>query len=97
MISRPAVMMRRDAVLAIGKYRPFEVIEDIDLFLRLSEYGRITNLPEVLLKYRIHAGNISNTTTNHKIIDQVYGEIASDARRRRNVAELPILPESPHV
>jgi glycosyltransferase involved in cell wall biosynthesis len=96
-ISHPAVMMRRDAVLAIGKYRPFEVIEDIDLFLRLSEYGRITNLPEVLLKYRIHAGNISKTATYHKIIDRVYGEIASDARRRRNLAELPTLPESPHV
>jgi glycosyltransferase involved in cell wall biosynthesis len=96
-ISHPAVMMRRDAVLAIGKYRPFEVIEDIDLFLRLSEYGRITNLPEVLLKYRIHADNISKTKSYHKTIDRVYGEIARDARQRRNLADLPILPEAPHV
>jgi glycosyltransferase involved in cell wall biosynthesis len=97
LISHPAVMMRRDAVLAIGKYRPFEVIEDVDLFLRLSEYGRITNLPDVLLKYRMHNGNISKTTSYHKIIDRVYGEIARDARRRRNLAELPTLPESPHI
>jgi glycosyltransferase involved in cell wall biosynthesis len=94
-ISHPAVMMRRDAVLAIGKYRPFEVIEDVDLFLRLSEYGRITNLPEVLLKYRIHAGNISKTASYHKIMDRVFGEIVRDARRRRNLTELPKVPESP--
>ena len=29
LVSHPVIMMRRDAVLAIGKYRPFEVIEDV--------------------------------------------------------------------
>jgi glycosyltransferase involved in cell wall biosynthesis len=92
-ISHPAIMMRRDAVLAIGKYRPFEVIEDVDLFLRLAEYGRIANIPEVLLQYRIHASNISKAATYHEAINRVYGEIVRDARQRRNLPEA--LPPPP--
>jgi hypothetical protein len=88
----PAIMMRREAVLAIGKYRPFEVIEDIDLFLRLAEYGRIANRPEVLLQYRTHANNISKAASYHEAIRRVYGEIVRDARRRRNLPEVPIPP-----
>ena len=32
--------------------------EDLDLFLRLAEVGRIINLPEPLLKYREHLKKI---------------------------------------
>jgi glycosyltransferase involved in cell wall biosynthesis len=86
-ISHPAIMMRRDAVLAVGKYRTFPVIEDVDLFLRLAERGRIANLPEVLLRYRIHASNISKAASYHDTIDWVYDEIVRDARRRRGLPE----------
>jgi glycosyltransferase involved in cell wall biosynthesis len=92
-VSHPSVMMRRDAVLAVGKYRPFEVIEDIDLFLRLAEYGRIANLPEVLLHYRIHASNISKAASYHDTIDRVYVEVVRDARRRRNLPEASDSPD----
>ena len=54
-MSHPVVMMRRSALLAVGKYREFSMMEDFDLFLRLAEHGRLTNLPEVLLKYRMHS------------------------------------------
>jgi len=54
-ICHPSVMMRRDAVLAVGGYRQkCEWAEDYDLFLRLAEKGRLSNLPETLLKYRQH-------------------------------------------
>jgi GT2 family glycosyltransferase len=91
-ISHPAIMMCHDAVLAIGKYRPMEAIEDVDLFLRLAEYGRIANIPETLLKYRIHATNATKTASFHKKLDRVYDQIVRDARRRRNLPELPPLP-----
>jgi GT2 family glycosyltransferase len=94
-ISHPAIIMRRDAVLAVGKYRPFEVIEDVDLFLRLAERGRIANLPEVLLQYRIHASNISKAKSYHQAIDRVWPEITRDARRRRNLPELADPPAAP--
>ncbi len=97
LVSHPVIMMRRDAVLAIGKYRPFEVIEDVDLFLRLSERGQITNIPEVLLKYRIHESNISKAPSYHETINQVYGQIVRDARRRRKLPELPVPPSPPPI
>jgi glycosyltransferase involved in cell wall biosynthesis len=86
-ISHPAIMMRRDDVLAVGKYREFPVIEDVDLFLRLAERGRIANLPEVLLLYRIHAENISKAPSYHDAIEWAYVQIVRDARRRRGLPE----------
>ena len=52
-IVHPAAMMMRDQVMALGGYRvQMEPSEDLDLFLRLAERGRIANLPDVLLHYR---------------------------------------------
>ena len=49
MVYHPAVIYRRKAVLDIGGYRPeCREAEDLDLFLRLAEVGRIANLPEPL-------------------------------------------------
>jgi glycosyltransferase involved in cell wall biosynthesis len=58
----PAIMMRRDAVLAAGGYHPdFHGAEDHDLWLRMAEIGRLENLPDVLIRYRIHDDSISST------------------------------------
>jgi glycosyltransferase involved in cell wall biosynthesis len=93
-MSHPSVMMRRDAVLAVGKYRP-SVVEDIDLFLRLAEYGRIANLPEVLLRYRIHADNGSGTASFRERLDGDLASVLRDARRRRNLPEAGDPPGGP--
>ena len=59
-LNHPSVMLRRAAVEAVGGYRAeFEPAEDLDLWLRLGEIGRLTNLPEVLMKYRQHARSFS--------------------------------------
>jgi len=59
-IAHPSVMMRRDAVLALGGYREsFRHAEDYDLWARLSVVYKLANHPECLLRYRIHAGQIS--------------------------------------
>ena len=55
----PSVMMRRDAVLAVGKYRDFAIAEDVDLFLRLAEHGWFAAPPQFLINYRIHGANYS--------------------------------------
>jgi hypothetical protein len=56
----PAVMVRRDLVIAAGGYRDcFRDTEDYDLWLRLSERTRMANLPEPLLNYRWHLGQTS--------------------------------------
>jgi glycosyltransferase involved in cell wall biosynthesis len=54
-IAHPTVMMRRDAVVAVGGYDVrFDYVEDLDLWLRLGEVGLLANLPGVKLKYRVH-------------------------------------------
>ena len=59
-LAHPAVMFRKDPVVALGGYRPrFKHCEDYDLWLRCSENGEIDNLQQVLLRYRVHPGGVS--------------------------------------
>jgi GT2 family glycosyltransferase len=54
-ICHPSAMMRRDAVVRVGLYdERYRLAEDIELFLRLAEIGRLANLQAVLLEYRQH-------------------------------------------
>lgn len=58
-ICHPTAAIRREALLAVGGYRKeFEWAEDLDLFLRLAEVGRLANLPDVLLTYRQHMNSV---------------------------------------
>ena len=46
-ISHPAVMIRSDALKAVGGYREhLDTAQDLDLFLRLAEYGQVANLDQ---------------------------------------------------
>lgn len=61
-LSHPVVMMRHDALIKIGGYcERFRTAQDLDLFLRLGEIGQLANLPDVLLKYREHPGQVGIT------------------------------------
>jgi glycosyltransferase involved in cell wall biosynthesis len=91
-VCHPAVMYRRDAVLAVGKYRQeVQYAEDLDLFLRLVDNGgKLANLPETLLKYRLHLGGVC-----HRHFEKMWnsGQIAvREARHRRRLPELPVAP-----
>ena len=59
-IINPAVMMRTGAVRKAGGYRPgFDAAEDYDLLLRIGEIGQMRNLPDVLVKYRLHSKSLT--------------------------------------
>ncbi len=59
-IVNPSVMMRKSAVVEAGGYRTgYDSAEDYDLLLRLGEVGRLANLPQVLLCYRLHAKSLT--------------------------------------
>lgn len=69
-LSHPTVMYRRDVVRAVGGYRgAFRHCEDLDLWLRLSEHTMLANLPERLLHYRRHEGQVSS----RYVIEQQFG------------------------
>lgn len=51
--------IRRNLLTQIGNYREqFPVAQDLDLFLRLSEVGSLTNIPEFLMRYREHETSV---------------------------------------
>ena len=59
-ISHPSAMLRTAALRRLGGYRAaYFPAEDLDLWLRLGELGRLANLPQPLIRYRVHAGSIS--------------------------------------
>jgi glycosyltransferase involved in cell wall biosynthesis len=54
------VMMRRRNVLAAGNYDvTCEPSEDYDLWSRLGQRHQVVNIPEIHLKYRVHASSVS--------------------------------------
>ncbi|UZQ55727.1 glycosyltransferase [Trichothermofontia sichuanensis B231] len=59
-ICHPAAMIRRSALVKIGGYdTTLAQAEDIDLWLRLGEIGQLANLPQPLLRYRLHTQSVS--------------------------------------
>ena len=61
-IVHPAAMLRRDASERVGLYRSqWQWVEDLDLFLRLAEIGKLANLPAELLHYRQHTESVNRT------------------------------------
>lgn len=61
-LTHSCAMMRRSALRQIGGYdADFKYALDLDLWLRLGEVGQLANLPDPVLKFRLHSGSISET------------------------------------
>ena len=81
-VIHPAVMMRRNAVQTIGGYREqYKWLEDLDLFLRLAEIGKLANLPDTLLKYRLHFQSVCHT--RYDIQGPLKMKLYAETRQRR--------------
>jgi GT2 family glycosyltransferase len=65
-MNQPTFCMRKSAVLMVGNYnvsRNIQIGEDYELELRLlHRYGKIYNIPDVLVYYRVHPNQL---THNH--------------------------------
>lgn len=84
LIHHPSTMIRRRSLLEIGGYRPeCREAEDLDLFLRLAEIGRIANLAEPLLNYREHFRK-SSIVRAEAFANNIF-RIVQEARRRRGI------------
>lgn len=85
LLCHPAVMYRRDIVLAQGGYHAaFRHCEDLDLWLRLASVTKMANLPERLIRYRHYAGQVSK---RHATEQQVGAAIAYEAWRMRDAGK----------
>jgi glycosyltransferase involved in cell wall biosynthesis len=81
-ISHPTVMMRRRAVLAVGGYREeLMPAEDFDLWLRMGERGLLANLPDVIIRYRMHDLSVS-ASLQHCQLGHMQAAVDSACDRR---------------
>ena len=87
----PFLTVRRAAIEAVGGYRHACHAEDSDLYWRLSEQGRLHNLPDLLGDYRLHADSISGGSIVNGRIMAIGSQLGafSARRRRRGVPDLP--------
>jgi glycosyltransferase involved in cell wall biosynthesis len=78
-----SIVMRREVFLAAGGYRPgLNVAEDYDLWLRIAELAEIANLPEPLVRYRIHTQSATARKPVRQAVAIACVAAAREARRR---------------
>lgn len=82
-----STMMRREAIEKVGGYRDgYELAEDLDLYLRLAEYGQLINLPDVLTKHRQHLSSAGHSRIQSQLRAADAG--IDSARLRRGLPTL---------
>ena len=82
-MNQPTFCMRKSAVLAVGNYninRGIQIGEDYELELRLMhKYGKIYNISDKLVLYRLHAGQLThNHDSNSSEMQELRKKIISD-------------------
>lgn len=83
-ICHPCVMARRAALSEIGGYdERYPAAQDLDLYLRLGEIGKLANLPQVLMQYRFHRDSTSDTRGELQL--QCMQDAAERAWKRRGI------------
>jgi GT2 family glycosyltransferase len=81
-LGQPTVAMRREAVVAVGGYRPaFDTAEDYDLWTRLSEHHPLANMPDVLVDYRWHGENATARRRRDQALAAQIARLAAAERR----------------
>jgi glycosyltransferase involved in cell wall biosynthesis len=66
-VTHPAVLMRREVIKRLGFYQLNSICSiDVDLWLRASAVTEFGNVPEVLLKYRVWPGSMSQSLGRSK-------------------------------
>ncbi len=61
--------------------------EDLDLFLRLGERTQLANLPDVVLRYRLHESSVSHA--NRRVQIEAGRRAVAEARKRRGMPPIP--------
>lgn len=64
-LAHPTVMFRTSVLRdhAVAYDREFRHAEDYEMWVRLTQYTKLANLPDVLLQYRVHPAQVSRTAS----------------------------------
>jgi glycosyltransferase involved in cell wall biosynthesis len=80
-VPHPTALMRADALATVGGYRAyFYNAEDRDLWARLWTVGRIHQLPDVALHYRVHAGSVTRLRRGEQLLSHMLADMSAVAR-----------------
>lgn len=79
----PTFMARRNIFEQAGGYNPSNELEDLDLYLRLLEVTQLANIPETLLRYRVHFGSTNHQRRQRHV--ELTVKTVSEARERRGL------------
>lgn len=77
----PTVMMRRAVYKKTDGFRHITDAEDYDLWLCMAESGEIANLRRVLLRYRIHPGQVSVSRCRSQALGALVAQLSASERR----------------
>lgn len=87
-----SLIMRRDALMTVPYRSVMDGAEDLDLVLRLCEKGKMLNLDQVLLDYRLHLTQESfRMRARHTAVQELAFRLAW-SRRRKHFDPLEIDP-----
>jgi hypothetical protein len=90
-ISHSAATFRRDLVRQLGGYQESaRWVEDLDLWLRLSEHGSLANLSDLVSRVRHHALSVSEQHATVQL--EQAARVAAIAARRRGLDAAPARP-----
>lgn len=98
-IVHPTLLARTAAVKMVGMYQEeYRRGQDLDLFLKLSEVGRLQNLAEVGLLFRIDSRSSSKVSKHSmEYRKQVENQILSFAYQRRGLGPPPEIEYHPSM
>jgi glycosyltransferase involved in cell wall biosynthesis len=91
LIYHPSIIFQKDIIDQLGGYRSkYPHVEDLDLFLRVSEQGKIENLKEPLLKYREHISKVGHLHYKEQMTE--INDVIKETFYRRNLPyrEVPL-------
>lgn len=90
----PTVMMQTDAAKKIGGYRrEFPVAEDVDMWLRLSQAGKLHSIPETVLLLRKHIDSVSQRKLHTQTRSHIAAVVCYIVRLKTGVDLITDMPE----
>ena len=90
----PSVVMRKDAAIRCGGYREqFPICEDSDMWMRLSEVGRLHSIPDIVLLLRKHSGNISTIRSRTQLESSIAALACHFVRQQANMDPIDSAPD----
>ena len=69
----PSIMVRSEHLIQAGCYDGYYLVaDDYDMYFRIGHHGKMANLPDKLMKYRVHYGSISHVKGSRQEFETLF-------------------------